>query len=171
MNTLDTLGYWKDLFSIINTLEQNPDLHNQATFHTCNTAHCIAGWLEERELERRGISHSWTSQDSNALYEADYIKSNGITRRYSPVIEEYRLENNMNGSTWEWAAEALGLTCEKFGDRSHDLFAPLLDLEEVKENAIDLAYEIGYMDEISQMGVKIRQTGSTMRCQTGSCGA
>lgn len=126
---------YEEVKAIIADIRSGKKSHNQALYH-CGTAHCIAGWLEVNELERRGLSTTWIQPDPENLGKVLWVANDGTFRPKSPVVSE---KIDCMSDTWEWAGDYLGIT------ETEDLF--LFDLEltldEIEANLENLAEKYG----------------------------
>jgi hypothetical protein len=86
----------KLLQEILTRIEKGEIDHDQYQYH-CETAHCIAGWVEVYALTKMGCS---TDFDVNGQYGSD----TGL----SPVVELYT--HDRGDPTWNFAAKYLGLS-------------------------------------------------------------
>ena len=136
----ETKMYWLDLFTIIDTLKDHPELHDQESWHSCDNKHCIAGWMEVVNLLRLKIPFELKQDTShkNFFYFKDNELSffrNGYFHKCSSMIEEKYKDCE------DWATEMLGIN---YNEAFENLFNTNLDIDQIYEGALYLAdkYEI-----------------------------
>ena len=106
---------------IISDIKSGKKPHDQRSYH-CGTAHCIAGWLEINELERRSLSTKFVNTAKNIYAWEDF---NGDQSDSSPVTM----------STGLWATDYLDITLGE----ARSLFRTTLNIDEIEINLEQLA--------------------------------
>ena len=147
----ETRMYWLDLFTIIDTLKDYPELHDQKSWHSCNNKHCIAGWMEIVNLLRLKIPFDLKLNPNHlnkySFYHDDELSffKNGNYYKCSSMIEEKYKDCE------DWATEMLKINYE---EAFENLFNTNLDIDQIYEGALYLAekYEIFRVNPAIKLG-------------------
>ena len=137
------LRRYKEVYEIIQGIKSGKLNHEQSSFH-CGTAHCLAGWMEVKELERRNLpivfhltSGDWIEPNENNPEKVNYRSYSPVTRNLDKYSDRLKHSREQMELTWLWARCRLGLT----HDESELLFDQWLTIEEIEENFWDICRE------------------------------